>query len=102
MARSHQRIIKSATPTVRTADGVVKKWDLEVVFVDDETKWNRTYSFSEDVEWQGKKADKFTQAELLNIIPGTYDHIFEAHWQSMNPGPAVEEKVADFDVSKLK
>ena len=102
MARSHKRIIKKATPTVRSADGIVKSWDIDVVFVDDLDGWNRTYSFSEsDLEWMKKKPTDFTEADLLKFIPGTYDHIFEAHYDSMNPGAPVEEKVADFDLSNL-
>ena len=102
MARSHKRIIKKATPTVRSADGIVKSWDIDVVFVDDLDGWNRTYSFSEsDLEWMKKKPTDFTEADLLKFIPGTYDHIFEAHYDSMHPGEPVEEKVADFDLSTL-
>lgn len=103
MARSHKRIIKKATPTVRTSDGIVKSWDIDVVFVDDLDGWNRTYSFSEsDLEWMNKKPTDFAEADLLKFIPGTYDQIYDAHYASMHPGVAVEEKVADFDLSTLK
>ena len=49
--------LKKATPKVRTADNVVKSWDIEVLFTHtraDKTTWSRSYPHTEDVEYLNK------------------------------------------------
>jgi hypothetical protein len=107
MARSHTRTLTKATPTVRTADDAVINWKFTVDFVDSLNGWSRTYDFDVDLpESSIKTPSDFSKADILALIPETYDHIYEAHWQSQNPdpnpAPAVEAVVSDFDLSDLK
>jgi hypothetical protein len=101
------KTLKSATPTIRTSDNVVKSWDIEVVYAyaGDEANslpaWKTTYSENEDVEYLGKTADQFTKSELIGFMnPMIENHIFEAHYEAFNL-PATEERQASFDLSNL-
>lgn len=101
------KTLKKATPTVRAADGVVKHWDIEVVYAyaGDEAQslpaWKTTYSESEDVEYLGKTVDQFTKAELIGFMnPMIENAIFEAHYEANNL-PATETRVGDFNISSL-
>ena len=101
------KTLKKATPTIRTEDNVVKSWDIEVVYAyaGDEAKglpaWKTTYTENEDVEYLGKTATQFTQAELIGFMsPMIENHIFEAHYEAFNL-PATEEHVHNFDINSL-
>lgn len=92
MARLHSRKLIRSTPIVN-ADGIVTVWRFEVEFVDSATKWSRSYEFDHILPEDSKlKPSDFKQADILGFIPQTYDHIFEAHWQSMHPEPATPVK----------
>lgn len=104
------KTLKKATPTIRTADNVVKSWEVEVEYAyagdPDATDpalpaWKNTYSERKDVEDEGRVATDFTQAELMAMLPSVIDnHIFEAHYEAFNLPPA-EERISDFDISTL-
>lgn len=101
------KTVKKASPTVRTSDNVVKKWDIEVVYsyagdpANNLPAWKTTYSESEDVEYLGKTVDQFTKTELLGFMnPMIENHIFEAHYEANNL-PATENRVSDFNISNL-
>lgn len=96
------KILKKATPTVRTADGVVKKWEIEVVFKNNGDGWTRSYPHTEeDLEYMGKTPEQFSAADLIALMPSVIDTVFKHHWEAAHPGPAVEEKVSNFDISTL-
>jgi Rps23 Pro-64 3,4-dihydroxylase Tpa1-like proline 4-hydroxylase len=101
------KTLKKATPTARSADGIVKSWDIEVVYSyagDEENNlpaWKTSYSENEDVEYMEKTVDQFTKAELIGFMsPMIENHIFEAHYESQNL-PATEERVSNFDINSL-
>lgn len=96
------KILKKATPTVRTSDGVVKKWEIEVVYKNNGDNWTRSYPHTEeDLEYLNKTTSEFTSNELIAFMPSVLDTVFEHHWDAAHPGPAVEEKVSNFDLSTL-
>lgn len=101
------KTLKKASPLVRTADGVVKQWEIEVVYsyAGDEAAglpaWKTTYSEREDVEYLGKTVDQFTKAELIGFMnPLMENSIFEAHYEAFNL-PAQEERTSNFDINSL-
>lgn len=96
----YTKILKKATPTIRLADGVVKKWEVEVIFKSTEDGWNRTYPGDEEVEWMNKKPEDFTKEELIAFCTMP-DAVFDAHYEAFN-SPPKETRVGDFDLSKLK
>lgn len=94
--------LKKATPKVRTADNVVKSWDIEVLFTHtraDKTTWSRSYPHTEDVEYLNKTTSQFTKAELLAFMPNM-DVIFDAHYAAHNE-PPTEERISDFNLNDL-
>ena len=103
------KTLKKATPTVKNDTGVVKYWDIEVVYAyaGDEAQslpaWKTTYSENEDVEYMNKTVDQFTKSELISFMnPQLENVIFEAHYEANNmPAPAKEERVGDFDINSL-
>ena len=96
------KILKKATPTVRTSDGVVKKWEIEVVYKNNGDAWTRSYPHTEeDLEYLGKTPEQFTANELVALMPSVLDTVFQHHWEAAHPGPAVEEKLTTFDLSTL-
>lgn len=101
------KTLKKAKPTVRVSDGVVKKWEIEVVYsyagdpAQDLPAWKTTYSETEEVEYLGKTPTEFTKQELIGFMsPMIENHIFEAHYEAQNL-PAKEDSVSDFDVNSL-
>lgn len=100
MALTIEKILKKATPTVRTSDQVVKKWDIEVIYKNTADGWTRAYPHSEDVEWMNKTASEFTKTELIALMPTVTDAVFESHWTTFNT-PPTEERVGDFNLNDL-
>lgn len=102
-----EKTLKRATPTIRTADNVVKSWEVEVIYsyAGDEAQglpaWKTTYTEHEDVEYLNKTATEFTQAELMSFMSSTIQtDVFEAHYEAFNLPPA-EHRVSDFDLNTL-
>jgi hypothetical protein len=96
------KILKKATPKVRTADNVVISWDIEVLFTHtraDKTTWSRSYPHTEDVEYLNKTPNQFTKTELLAFMP-LMDVIFDAHYEAHNL-PPVDERLSNFSLSDL-
>jgi|SRR6056300_603885 len=99
------KTLKKATPVVRTADNVVKSWSIEVMYSTEGTPeygpYKATYSENEDVEYMGKTADQFTQAELLSFMPDVLEnHVFDAHYEA-HKIPPKEETLGDFNFNDL-
>jgi hypothetical protein len=95
--------LKKASPTIRVADGVVKSWEIEVIYshTDSDGKvWSRSYPHREDVEYMSKVPTNFTKAELIAFMPPNMDVIFDAHYEAHNL-PPVDERVADFKLDDL-
>jgi len=93
------KTLKKAEPTVRTSDGVVKQWDIEVIYSyagDDSAghaPWKTTYSENEDVEYLNKTVSQCTKSELIALMPSNLENsIFEAHYEAHNSAPTEERK----------
>lgn len=97
---AYTKTLKKAVPTVKTDTGIVKSWDLEVLYTSDDNGWSRAYPVREEVEHLNKKPETFTKEELIALsrLP---DAVWDAHWESMNL-PPTEERVADFNLNNLK
>jgi hypothetical protein len=100
MALVVEKILKKATPTVRTSDQVVKKWDIEVIYKNTADGWTRAYPHNEDVEWMNKTASQFTKEELIALMPTVTDTVFESHHKTMTT-PRTEQRVGDFNLNDL-
>lgn len=101
------KTLKKATPTIRSEDGVVKSWNIEVIYsyAGDVEKslpaWKTTYSETEEVEYLNKTVDQFTKSELIGFMsPMIENHIFEAHYEAQNL-PAKEEYLSEFNINSL-
>ena len=95
--------LKKATPTIRNSDGVVKKWEIEVIFTCDKTDgttFSRTYPASEDVEYLNLKPEQFTPAQLISMMNPVTDQVFESHFITFTT-PPTENRVSDFNLSTL-
>ena len=101
------KTLKKAVPTIKSDTGIVKSWEVEVVYAygGDETKdlpaWKTSYSETEDVEYLGKTANQFTKSDLISFMgPQIENSIFEAHYEAYNL-PAKEERQEEFDLNSL-
>lgn len=96
----YTKVLKKASPTVRTADNVVKSWDIEVIYKANSNGWSRTYPHREDVEYLNKTVSQFTKSELLSFsnLP---DAVWDAHYEAHNM-PPTEERVGDFNLNDLE
>jgi hypothetical protein len=98
------KTLKKAQPTVRTADNVVKQWEIEVIYSHtnaDGKTWTRAYPHTEDVEYLNKTTSDFTKAELIGFMPSNMDTIFDAHYDAHNT-PPTEERVSNFSINDLQ
>jgi hypothetical protein len=91
------KTLKKATPTVRTADGIVKKWDIEVVYAFagdvDNVAWSTSFSTTEDVEYLGKTVAQWTKTELVALMDVVHEnHIFHAHYEAHNKPPTEDRQ----------
>jgi hypothetical protein len=101
------KTLSKAVPTLN-ASGVVKSWELEVVYsypaagyTTTDTPLRRKYSETEEVEYLNKTPQEFTKSELfafLNI--SQYDMVFDSTYQSVVL-PPVETKDTAFDINSL-
>lgn len=98
----HTKTLKRATPTVDTESGIVKKWDIEVVYTATADGWKTTYSHEEDVEYLNKLPEEYTKSELVDMMPANLSgHIFHAHYEAHNVPPTTE-RVGDFNINSLQ
>ena len=95
------KTLKTAKPTVRVSDGVVQKWEIQVVYTNQGDGWNRTYPHTEsDLEYLGLKPDQYTSAQLISFMSPTMDTVFEHHWEAYNI-PPTNQVISDFDITSL-
>lgn len=92
------KTLKKATPTVRSSDGIVKSWEIEVVY--QYSGFKRDYTHREDVEYLGKEPSEYTKAQLVAMMPAVIDSVFDSHYDTFNT-PPTEERVSDFNLSDL-
>ena len=94
------KTLKKATPTIRTSDNVVKKWDIEVIYTEPTSGWNRAYPHSDEVEYLNKTAEQFTKEDLIALMPPVMEDVFSSHYETFNT-PATEERVSNFNLNDL-
>ena len=92
------KTLKKATPTVRNSDGVVKVWEIEVVY--QHNGFKRDYSHREEVEYLEKETSEYTKAQLIAMMPAVIDSVFDSHYDTFNT-PPTEERVSNFNLSDL-
>lgn len=102
------KTLSKAVPTV-DANGLVKSWDLEVVYSypaasdtgNTDTPLRRRYEEKEDVAYLAKAPEAFTKSELFSFLNiGQYNLVFDSTYISLN-FPPEETVVNDFDFSAL-
>jgi len=101
------KTLKKATPRIRKSDGVVKEWEVEVIYryEGDESAglpaWETEYTEEKEVLHLKKTPDQFTKSELIGYMsPMIEKHIFHAHYEAQNL-PDEEERDDEFDVDQL-
>lgn len=103
------KTLKKAVPTVRAADNVVTRWEVEVEYAyegdgADLPAWSTSYSESTDIKDPTKTAADYTKAELIALVPSVIDdHVFHAHYEAFNlPAPEPETTTDnEFDLNNL-
>lgn len=101
------KILSKAIPTVRE-DGIVKSWELEVVYSypaegyeTTDAPLRRRYEETENVEYLGKTPQEFTKSELFSFLNTTqYDLVFDSTYESVILPPK-ETKDTSFDLNSL-
>lgn len=102
------KTLSKAVPTINE-NGIVKSWDLEVVYsypaagiTTTDTHLRRKYTETEEVEYLGKTPDQFTKSELFSFLNiSQYNLVFDSTYESVVlPGPAIT-KDTSFDLNSL-
>ena len=93
------KALSAAVPTIRTEDGIVKSWDLSIMF--SYNGFNREYGHSASVLYMQKKPEDFTKSELMDLCNvAQMEQIFDAHYEATTAQP-VEERLGAFDITKI-
>lgn len=106
-SKNCDKTLSKAIPTVRE-DGIVKSWELEVVYSypaegydTTDAPLRRRYEGIEDVEYLGKTPQEFTKSELFSFLNiAQYDLVFDSTYESVVFAPT-EKKDTSFDISSL-
>ena len=101
------KTLSKAVPTLN-ANGIVKSWELEVVYsypgvgsTSTDTPLRRKYSETEEVEYLGKTPQEFTKSELSSFLnTAQYDLVFDSTYESVVL-PPTETKDTSFDINSL-
>jgi len=97
------KTLKKAKPKIVSATGVVKQWEIEVLFKHvrpDGSNWTTTYDHTEECEYMNKQVEDFTKAELVSFLNTNLDVIFDAHYAAHNT-TATDETIDDFDINSM-
>ena len=101
------KTLSKAVPTV-TTNGIVKSWELEVVYsypaagyTTTDTALRRKYNETEQVEYLNKTPQDFTKTELFSFLNiSQYDMVFDSTYESVVL-PPTETKDTSFDLNSL-
>jgi ABC-type antimicrobial peptide transport system ATPase subunit len=94
-----QKFLSDAIPTVRTADNLVKSWDLKVTL--SYNGFAREYGDNINVLYMQKTVDQFTKADLMGLLNmPQMEAIFEAHYEAATQPPA-ETRLQNFDITQI-
>jgi hypothetical protein len=106
-AANTDKTLSKAIPTLNE-NGIVKSWELEVVYSYPAAGYNTTdaplrrkYSETEEVEYLNKTPQDFTKSELFSFLNITqYDLVFDSTYESVVLPPK-ETKDTAFDLNSL-
>jgi hypothetical protein len=106
-SENSDKTLSKAVPTVN-ANGIVKSWELEVVYsypaagiTTTDTPLRRKYNETEQVEYLNKTAQEFTKSELFSFLnTAQYDLVFDSTYESVVL-PPTETKDTAFDINSL-
>ena len=98
-SKNCDKTLSKAIPTVRE-DGIVKSWELEVVYSypgegydTTDAPLRRRYEEIEDVEYLGKTPQEFTKSELFSFLNiAQYNLVFDSTYESVVFAPT-EKKI---------
>jgi hypothetical protein len=101
------KTLSKAVPTVN-ANGIVKSWELEVVYSypgigysTTDAPLRRKYSETEEVEYLNKTPEQFTKSELFSFLNiAQYNLVFDSTYESV-VNPPTETKDTAFDINSL-
>ena len=101
------KTLSKAVPTLN-ANGIVKSWELEVVYSypasgydTTDTPLRRKYHATEEVEYLGKTPQEFTKSELFSFLNiAHYNLVFDSTYESVVL-PPTETKDTSFDLNSL-
>jgi len=101
------KTLSKAVPTVTTS-GIVKSWELEVVYSypaaginTTDTQLRRKYNETEQVEYLNKTPQEFTKTELFSFLNiAQYDMVFDSTYESVVL-PPTENKDTSFNLNSL-
>lgn len=106
-SENSDKTLSKAIPTIN-ANGIVKSWELEVVYSypaagisTTDTPLRRKYNENEQVEYLNKSAQDFTKSELFSYLNiSQYDMVFDSTYESVVL-PPTETKDNSFDLNSL-
>lgn len=96
-----QKQLLSAIPTVNT-DGQVKQWKIQVEYQATDYNWNRTYSYTKDVEIENKTINNFSKEELIDMMPGEIDNYFFHKHLEEHCNQIQSQTLENFNVTQLQ
>ena len=106
-SENSDKTLSKAVPTV-TTNGIVKSWELEVVYsypaagnTTTDTALRRKYNETEQVEYLNKEPQDFTKSELFSFLNiSQYDMVFDSTYESVVL-PPTENRDTSFDFNSL-
>jgi hypothetical protein len=106
-SENSDKTLSKAVPTVN-ANGIVKSWELEVVYsypatgyATTDTHLRRKYNETEQVEYLNKTPQEFTKSELFSFLNiSQYDMVFDSTYESVVL-PPTETRDTSFDLNSL-
>ena len=106
-SENSDKTLSKAIPTIN-ANGIVKSWELEVVYSypaagirTTDTPLRRKYNETEQVEYLNKSAQDFTKSELFSYLNiSQYDMVFDSTYESVVL-PPTETRDTSFDLNSL-
>lgn len=106
-SENSDKTLSKAIPTIN-ANGIVKSWELEVVYsypaagiTTTDTALRRKYNENEQVEYLNKTPQEFNKSELYSFLNiSQYDMVFDSTYESVVL-PPTETRDTSFDLNSL-
>lgn len=106
-SENSDKTLSKAIPTIN-AKGIVKSWELEVVYsypaagiTTTDIALRRKYNENEQVEYLNKTPQEFNKSELYSFLNiSQYDMVFDSTYESVVL-PPTETRDTSFDLNSL-